>query len=259
MGHAVKALRTIYPDATFAIDPRVVEVPLTDLIVRADDPMTDLEALCTSCGGRFRIVHSPNFPSASGVAEQNQLYTVEYNNATDQKPTTQQDHKIECFNLTPYLQRVKATEKDEANTNKSPGGGFGSSTRAEQAITRLQEIIQKSITDFDSSISQPHFQFYGDAQMLIVIGPRQALEVAAKVIHALPGQPAFFGNDLRGGGDVFGSGDSPDLPGNLQQLQRNVQEMRAAADAMKRDMILKRDMLPDLSQPAVESNPGRKP
>jgi hypothetical protein len=208
MGHAVKVLRELYPNATFAIDPRVADVPVTDLIIRADDPMTDLEALRTSTGGRFSIVHEPNFASASGGAEQNPLYSVVYNNATDTKPSTAEDHQIECFNLTRYLEREKGLNKDDTNTNKAQSGAFGggmsgpspAAQAVAEAIARLQDIIQKSISDFDPSISQPHFQFYADAQMLIVIGPERTIEVAAKVIRALPGQDTLTGNFFGGGG-----------------------------------------------------------
>jgi len=204
MGWAVKALREIYPNATFAIDPRVADVLVTDVIVRSDDPMTDLEALRTSCGGRFSIVHEPNFASASGAAEQNPLYSIVANSATETKPSAGDDRQIECFNLTRYLEREKVLNKDETNSNKGtggfPGAMFGgvAATHVEQAVARLQEIIQKSISDFDPSISRPHFQFYADAQMLIVIGPERAIDVAAKVIQALPGQETFTGNNFGG-------------------------------------------------------------
>jgi hypothetical protein len=247
MAGAVKALREIYPNATFAIDPRVADVLVTDLIIRADDPMTDLEALRTSCGGRFSIVHEPNIASASGAPEQNPLYSIVYNNATGIKPSTGEDRRIECFNLTPYLQRQKAIDKDEANKSKGPGGGPDADTRraeaehqrAEAAIDRLQEIIQKSIADFDSSIGQPHFQFYADAQLLIVIGPERAIEVAAKVIHALPGQQTFTGNR-------FGGGDWNDA-------LRNYQEVQAADAALKADLFQSAPVPP--TAPVPESKP----
>ena len=189
MSGAVKALREIYPNATFAIDPKVADVLVTDLIIRADDPMTDLAALCTSSGGRFSIVHQSSL---------NPLYSIVPNNATDVKPPTGEDRQIECFNLTRYLEREGVLGKDETNANKGQGAGigamFGGTTPAAQAVARLQEIIQKSIGDFDPSISQPHFQFYADAQMLIVIGPERAIDVAGKVIQALPGQENWRGN-----------------------------------------------------------------
>lgn len=245
MGHAIKALRTLYPNATFAIDPRVAEVPVTDLIIRSDDPMTDLEALRTSCGGRFSIVHDPNFASASGVAEQNPLYSIIYNNATDIKPPAGEDRQIECFNLTGYLQREKALDKDEANTNKGPAAAAQAadlaSDHAAMAIGRLRDMIQESITAFDPSISQPHFQFYADAQLLIVIGSHRSIQVAAKVINALPGQQTWGGNGW-GGGNYFGQ-------------QRDAQQIKAE-DALLRSQLLQGAVSPQTDD---NSNNANKP
>ena len=217
VGNAVKALRDLYPDKTFAVDPRVAVVPVADLIliIRDDDPTTDLAALRTSCGGRF------------GFHEENALYTVEYNNLTDVDPSTREDRRIECFNLTRYLQREKALAKGDANNNKgAAAGGVADMTggkQAEAAVARLQDIIGQSISDFDPSISPPHFRFYADAQMLILIGSHRAIDIAAKVIYALPGQPTFTRNP-------FGVGDSGDTRGEFQ-------EMKEPGAAMKSDMF----------------------
>jgi hypothetical protein len=181
VGNAVKALRELYPDATFAVDPRVARVPLSDMIVRANDPMTDLEAMRTSCGDRFSV-HRGLKGNATWMLENNDL-TVD--------PSTGEDREIECFNLTGYLQREKALDQEEANKKNRPVAGLADANqRRADFVAGLQDIIQRSITAFDPSISQPHFQFYPDAEMLIVIGPPRAIEVAAKVIHALPGQQA---------------------------------------------------------------------
>jgi hypothetical protein len=183
VGNAVKALHDLYPNATFAVDPRVAVVPLTDVMIRADDPMTDLQALRTSCSGRFDLHY-----------QQKGLFTLEYNNSTEESPSKSNDRAIECFNLTGYLQEAKALDKAEANTNGAPfgGAGFGAAkSHTSESVARLQDIIQQSITAFDASIIQPHFQFYADAQMFIVIGSHRAIEVAAEVIHALPGQQSY--------------------------------------------------------------------
>jgi len=230
MGNAVKVLRDLYPEATFALDPRVADVPVADLIVRANDPMTDLAALCTACGGRYGF-----------HAEAHALYVLQHNNSTDLKSPPTEDRGIECFNLTGYLQREKAHVRNEANHNNGPGATSDAaeveaSKRTAEAVARLQEIIQKSIVDFDPSLGQPHFQFYADAQMLIVIGSPRAIEVAAKVIHALPGQQTFLGNGL-GNGDYF-------------NLQRNAQEMQANAAARKAGLLWFQGAAP----PAQEDN-----
>jgi hypothetical protein len=214
LGNAVKLLRELYPNCTFAMDPRVAAVPLTDVIVRADDPATDLEALRTTSGGRFEFRY-----------EQKGLFVLEYSKSTDVHPSLAEDRSIECFNLTGYLQREKATIVDEANKNKGQAGGTTAATSGPlfaQVVEGLQGIIQKSIADFDPSLGQPHFQFYPDAQMLIVIGPERAIDVAAKVIRALPGQQTSWGE--------------PNDGGNHRRFQRDNQGLADPA-AMRADAL----------------------
>jgi hypothetical protein len=190
VGNAVKALRKLYVNATFAVDPRVAELPLTDLVVRANEPITDLAALRTACGGRFNL----------GV-EPNSLYTLQRNNSTDLDPSKKEDRNIECFNLTGYLGRI-ITPEDEKNQQTDEAKAQAKDKRAQQtreAVDQLKSIIADTIKDFDATIGEPHFQFYGQAQLLIVTGSHRAIEIAAKVIHALPGQPAFFGKSDESG------------------------------------------------------------
>jgi hypothetical protein len=223
VGHAVKALRTLYPDATFAVDPRVAELRFTDLIVRANDPKTDLQALCTACGGRFNLGGGPN-----------SLYTLQYNSSTESTPTKKEDRDIECFNLTGYLERITKPQDVKQQQQTDQAKEQAQDLRQQQtheAIDELQTIIGKTINDFDDTIAPPHFQFYPQAQLLIVTGSRRAIEVAAKVIHALPGQQGFFGN-AAGGGDLFRNNFSPDSQVMWQQLDKIGQRTSISTDGV---------------------------
>jgi hypothetical protein len=185
VGNAVKALRELYPNDTFAVDPRVAELPLTDLVIRANEPTTDLWALRTACGGGFDIGGQPS------------LYTLQHNKSTEFTASKSGDRKIECFNLTGYLTRMTTPTAEEMTT---PGEDtHKEKEKTDQAIAELQEIIKDTIADFDPAIGQPHFQFYAHAQLLIVTGSERAIEVAAKVINALPGQQDFKSNSFYGG------------------------------------------------------------
>jgi len=193
VGNAIMALRDLYPSATFAADPQVAEVRLTDVVVRADDPMTDLEALRTCCGGKFNLNY-----------QQRGLFTLEANNLTEHNSSAAAERKIDCFNLTGYLQREKALGTDETNTNNGmPGFPNPLAMKQSEAVARLQDIIEQTIEDFDPTARRDlHFRFYGEAHLLIVIGSNRALEVAAKVIDALPGQQAS--SRKRFGGEIYG-------------------------------------------------------
>jgi hypothetical protein len=186
VGNAVKALRGVYPEITFAVDPRVAAVPVTDLLIRANQPSTDLEALRTACGGRFDLGDSPIDPSG----QQSSLYQLVYNNATVLDPSKKEDRDIECFSLNGYLDwRFKDQETKHEQQEQE----------AMKSINLLQSMIMQTISDFDGDIKMPHFQFYPEAQLLIVTGSDRAIEIASKVIHALPGEERLFGNGYDGG------------------------------------------------------------
>jgi hypothetical protein len=192
VGTAVKALRALYPDATFAVDPRVAELPLTDIVIRANELKTDLWALRTACGGGFDI----------GGDES--LHLLQHNKSTEFNASKREDRNIECFNLTGYLGRIVPPEDSKQKEQTDEAKRRAKDERLQQtdvAMDQLQVIIKSTIADFDGTISPPHFQFYPQAQLLIVTGSQRAIEVAAKVIHALPGQEkAFFGNAYNSGG-----------------------------------------------------------
>jgi hypothetical protein len=179
IGNAVKALRGIYPQITFAVDPRVATLPVTDLLIRANEAKTDLDALRTACGSRFDL--GGGEMDVSG--QPNSLYALVYNSATEANPAKREDRNIECFNLTGYLERIAKHEDNKK--------GEQPEKPVDQAVDQLQQIIKSTIADFDSTINPPHFQFYAQAQLLIVTGSRRGIEVAGKVIRALPGQQIF--------------------------------------------------------------------
>jgi hypothetical protein len=189
VGKAVEALRELYPDSSFAIDPRVAELPLTDLVIRGNEPMTDLRALRTACGGGFDLGGDPS------------LQLLQHNSATEFNLSKKEDRNIECFNLTGYLGRI-ITPEDEKNPQTDEAKALDKDKRANQtqeAVAQLQSIIGDTIKDFDATIAEPRFRFYPQAQLLIVTGSQRGIEIAANVIRALPGQPTAWGYTVVGG------------------------------------------------------------
>lgn len=188
--NAARALQFLYPEITVAVDPRVADLPLTDIIIRAEDPSTDLEALRTASGDRFDVTGGQADPTGKGL-----LYSLRRNSATDVDPTKTESRDIECFNLTGYLEHITKAQEAKASTS---GGPSPSPQAMDESVSRLQAIINETIAGFDGSINPPQFQFYREAQLLIVTGSKRALVIAAKIIHALPGQQAVFGSILPG-------------------------------------------------------------
>jgi hypothetical protein len=192
VGNAIKALQKIYPDITIAADPRTINLSLADVIVRANDPATDLEALRTASGDRFDVKwdKSVNPRSATGNPQIDLLYTIRANTETDAHPEAE-ERIIECFNLTGYIQHAVDGELNRFNRDPKPDNAAEKDRVAsvtDNALAELQEIIKSTIKDFDSSIKEPKFRFYADAQLLIMTGSPQAINIAAKVVSALPGQ-----------------------------------------------------------------------
>ncbi|HVY69284.1 MAG TPA: hypothetical protein VHH73_05115, partial [Verrucomicrobiae bacterium] len=71
--------------------------------------------------------------------------------------------------------------------------------------------IDETISAYDDKLPAPKFQYHSSAQLLIVIGAPQAIEVAGKVISSLPGQqPNPWGRGFgtfggySGGGAAYG-------------------------------------------------------
>jgi hypothetical protein len=194
VGNAVKALQKIYPDVTFAVDPRTMDVPLSDIIIRANDPATDLEALRTASGDRFavRFDKSANPRSTTTNPQINLLYTIRANDQTQENHESE-DRVIECFNLTGYIQHALASRRMMFDQDSKPSA-TGETKATDEALAHLQEIIKSTISDFDGSIKLPHFRFYREAQLLIITGSRDAIGIAAKVINALPGQQNAISN-----------------------------------------------------------------
>jgi len=87
--------------------------------------------------------------------------------------------RVEVFNVSGYLQH-----------QVGPRGTGGKAVEA--SLDEVKQIIVQTLSDLKqgqlSPEEQPSFQFHSGANMFIVIGTDQALDVAGKVVNALPGQ-----------------------------------------------------------------------
>jgi len=160
VGTAAKALCVLDTGTTIAVDPTVAQEKVTDVIIRANDALTELELLRVACGGLFEI-----------RTLKNSAYALE-SNASNRPAPPKPDRAIECFNLMGYLMG-KASPK-EGEEQKS----------TDAAVEELQQIIRDSLHSFDPAIPEPQCKFYRDGQLFIVIGAQRAIDIAAKIIHA---------------------------------------------------------------------------
>jgi len=85
---------------------------------------------------------------------------------------------VEVFNLSGYLQQLPKQDEKAVSENVN---------MLEVVINQtLEQLKPEGFSDEDGPY--PDFQFHRGANLFIVIGPPIAIEVARKVVNALPGQ-----------------------------------------------------------------------
>ena len=159
--------------ANIVLAPSLAEITISDLKVKGLNLEEELEALRVASGDRF--LWTRGAPETQG-----RFYSLVPNpNAALASGRS----NLEVFNLG----SLHKQEKD-----------------AKEAIAQLTAIIEDAIKfanpDPSGSGEAVHFQFYPDAQLLIVTGGPDVLEVARKVVRAATGEPVPEPTPSRGNG-----------------------------------------------------------
>ena len=219
LARVVNVLRERHEDANIVVSPILNDLIIDDLKLRAASLEDELDALSVASGGAFywrkglppggamgqqamagqrayvdpntglpllKTLLPPNAPPSSEERETS-LYVLL------PSAVTLEPRQVEAFYLGPYLQNAgKQSDKDVSDS-----------------VDRLQEIIYQTLVAMKGDLNlkpndRPDFKFHSGARLLIVIGSPEAIDVARKVVYALPGQPppAF----QRGGSYGFGGG-----------------------------------------------------
>ncbi|HEY5910172.1 MAG TPA: hypothetical protein VJA21_06160 [Verrucomicrobiae bacterium] len=177
----VDVLRDQYQDVNIVLAPELGEVVIQDLKLRAAEMPEILEALRVASGEAF-IWHKglapttlidPNtglpHPSPAGSSS---LYILSRNDAPQPENPRRM---VQVFNLSGYLEHLgKRDEKDI-------------SASLEQITSIVSETLDQATQGKAEAGSQPSFKFHPGANLFIVIGSPQAIEVTEKVVNALPG------------------------------------------------------------------------
>ena len=195
VGNAVDILRELQPEVSFALAPGVAEIELINLKLFANSVNDALEGLAVASGNRFvflpPIVMQTTDP-ATGlpmVGSASGLYRL-------QLADSHRNRSVEAFNLSAYLE--KYTKEEERH----------------EAVKVLEMTIYDTLeafrqTSIDSK-DKPEFKFHPNANLLIVIGPLDTIEISHKIIGALVSPP---GMTFGGGRDNHSSQSNPLLPG----------------------------------------------
>jgi hypothetical protein len=176
-------LRDLYPEVNIVLAPEVGKVQVLDLKLRAPDLPEALEALRVASGDAFVWRQGMTaggggalIDPATGVAvppapSESKLYVLSRNEARPEAPRP----VVEVFNLSGYLEHLGKRNEKEIVASLDEIKMIVSDT--------LDRVMQGRATVED----MPRFQFHPGANLFIVIGPPEAIEVAQKVVSALPG------------------------------------------------------------------------
>jgi len=187
LGHAIDILRLQHQELTFALSPGLGDVKLSELKLQANDVDQALEALRLSCGNRFVFAAPSHMPDGNQDGMRS-LYLLQGDEPMNRR------RMVEAFNLGPWI------------------SGAGSEGEKETRVKRVEGIIFATIerlkqTPLDSA-DRPEVLYHPEANIMVVIGAPEAIDVAGKIIRAMnPGTAMNLGGGMPGmGGGSFGGG-----------------------------------------------------
>jgi hypothetical protein len=212
VGHVMDALREMYPRVNIVASPEVTDLTLADMKLRPAEVEETLEALRVASGERFDWRRNDQQPAAidptTGVpvpprpVKEPSLYLLTVNPNTS---SARAKREVEVFNLSGYLTSGITHAGKQANDEAA----------IDQGLKTVQDIIKQTLAAvYYQEGTRLDYQFHAGANLLIVIGPRDEIEVARKVIEALPGQPTSVSARFRP------EAASPALGADLTEKQR---------------------------------------
>jgi hypothetical protein len=192
LANVIDTVRNRYPDANIVISPGLGNIPVSDLKLRTSSIPEELEAIRVACGGKFEwsggVTHVDQANLPTDAASNNRgLFTL-------REPTAPENQRIvEAFNIGPYLQSGREGEPESAGRQSDKiESKEVRERRTEEMLEQLKDIILDTISALHpDNAERPNFQFHRGASVLIVIGSRDSIEVARKVVNALPGQASL--------------------------------------------------------------------
>lgn len=179
--NVVDALRDHYLEANIVLSPGLTNVTVSDLKLRAGSLAEELEGLRVASGERFNVqtpaprgmvdpaTGLPVFPADKG------LFVL----VPAARP--ENERVVEAFNVYPYLQRLDALTPEEREKAKA------------ESLDRVYQIVNETVRALKQDRVTPEdnliWRFHSGANLLIAVGRQDDVEVARKVVNALPGMP----------------------------------------------------------------------
>ena len=245
LANVVDALRDRYTDANIVVSPELAKLKIADLKLRAGRLAEELEAVRIASGEKFEVQgpSGPNppmdpntgLPLAGAINLDRGLFVLR-----ETRPQPEKQRVVEAFNIGPYLEWLRRQPRDQGQT-------VDPTDKAMQEITTILDDTLSRLEGDSPNIDHPSWQYHRGATLLVLIGRHDSIEVARKIINALPGMTSMA-EDSRAPSGWSESGGPPD---------RVAKQRAAADDAFRARYGLKRSN-PSSPQP-VPAEPESSP
>ena len=172
LGSIVRLLRDKHPEANIAMTPELGEIVIPDLKLRAASVDDELEALRVASGDKFVWRAFDN-------QAQPKLFTLQPSEQFLRESAVSRPTQLEVFNMTSYFARQANAPANEAALADYKG----------KIIDDSREIISNTVQWACPRSGFIQLQFHPGANLLVVVGTPDSIEVARKIINAMIGQP----------------------------------------------------------------------
>jgi hypothetical protein len=186
LSNVVSYLQERDPAADILLPADLSQIRIDDLQLRDAPADLALEALSAASGNQFTSerVHSAIRPGT--------LYIIRKNGPVG-PPLP--ERTVQALNLTGYLSYMNL----DVHTRSLAVQGFDGKTNdrrgeLDEVLAKLKDIIIRTIDEQEillpkrENSRKREITFYGDADLLVVVGTPDELETARKIINALPGE-----------------------------------------------------------------------
>jgi hypothetical protein len=197
--NAVDALRDQYPEANIVLSPGLTNVMVSDLKLRAGSLAEELEGVRVASGEKFNVqppaqstfIEPTTGLAASPAGPDKGLFLLV------PVPRPESERVVEAFNIWPYFLTLeqRSTTPEEREKAKA------------ESLDRIYKIVNETIQALKQDRVTPEdnltWRFHSGASLLVAVGRRDDVEVARKVVNALPGMPNKIDMPPAGGGAQF--------------------------------------------------------
>ncbi len=202
----VDLLRELHHHSDIVMAPDVGEIRIGDLRLRSiEEPDVIqlprvLEALRVASGGKFIWRQDVSPDSADPTTGFNRRLTPLYFLDASEVPA-KSNRNLEVFNMSGYVRQLDLQDDAQVKTNIE---------NIVRLIGRTFDRLKRQEATHPDDFAE--FDFHSGANVLVAIGPPDALEVARKVVFALPGQQGSPEARRGGGSGGFGTGGGSSQP-----------------------------------------------